>query len=351
MKNESKLPTLEMCQERLHVLDELSYRDMTDILEMPYLTGKSRTCQLNNLRSRFSFEKTGTKYIILAIYDDIIPLEAKNTYKSMIKIALMYYLKTVYGHEETLPASVWFTRLGMYNGSYLFYRKNPGQLYSQMTCLEGNENDRKKMFVVNRYQFHKYVDEYFHQIFKDCLKNLQDEKILNFYDCLMIYDGAQIEECLLDGGTHTVPNKRMADTEEEKTILDIEKSVLEQMLTNDKCKTYQYLKVKGSKYVKGYQKECDKQFKELFGFEEDSHAFYTHEIRIVFSDTYLDMQIDREMATLTRTNLNDKLLTWCYNKAQTYFDYLKRNHKYHEETVQYYSLSVQHELADRCIKL
>jgi len=35
MKNESELPTLEMCQERLHVLDELSYRDMTDILEIP----------------------------------------------------------------------------------------------------------------------------------------------------------------------------------------------------------------------------------------------------------------------------------------------------------------------------
>ena len=52
MKNEDKLPSIEVCQERLHDLDEFSYGELTDLLDdMPYVKGgKSRIRQMENIK-------------------------------------------------------------------------------------------------------------------------------------------------------------------------------------------------------------------------------------------------------------------------------------------------------------
>lgn len=360
MKNEDKLPSIEVCQERLHDLDEFSYGELTDLLDdMPYVKGgKSRIRQMENIKkSRFMWEKTGhgrnTKYIILEVYDNPIPIETQNTYKSFIKILLMSYLKTIEGHTKTMPASMWFAQLGMYNNSYLTYRKNPDLLYKEMSTLKGIGSERENMFNVNRYHFDRYLGEYYHQVLRDALDDLQDESILNYYPQIMIYDGTQVNEKVdesFGGYWHTVPYKRVAEVDEEARILDVEKSVLEELLKDEKLKTYRWLKLKKPKLVKTYEKMCDEKFREIFEYDNPD-AMYTREIKIVFSDTYLDLQIEREMVNFQRAGLNDKLFSWSAKKAQSYLEYMKRNSQYYMDALRYYSLPVQQELADKCIKI
>ena len=63
-------------EEKLQILvdnqSELSYRELTNFLELPYLRGYSKDKQLNELSKICKIEKDKTKYKITEIYDEII---------------------------------------------------------------------------------------------------------------------------------------------------------------------------------------------------------------------------------------------------------------------------------------
>ena len=63
-------------EEKLKILvdnqSELSYRELTNFLELPYLRGYSKDKQLNELSKICKIEKNKTKYKITEIYDEII---------------------------------------------------------------------------------------------------------------------------------------------------------------------------------------------------------------------------------------------------------------------------------------
>lgn len=63
-------------EEKLQMLvdnqSELSYRELTNFLELPYLRGYSKDKQLNELSKICKIEKNKTKYKITEIYDEII---------------------------------------------------------------------------------------------------------------------------------------------------------------------------------------------------------------------------------------------------------------------------------------
>lgn len=63
-------------EEKLQILvdnqSELSYRELTNFLELPYLRGNSKDKQLSELSKICKIEKDKTKYKITEIYDEII---------------------------------------------------------------------------------------------------------------------------------------------------------------------------------------------------------------------------------------------------------------------------------------
>lgn len=63
-------------EEKLQILvdnqSELSYRELTNFLELPYLRGNSKDEQLSELSKICKIEKDKTKYKITEIYDEII---------------------------------------------------------------------------------------------------------------------------------------------------------------------------------------------------------------------------------------------------------------------------------------
>ena len=63
-------------EEKLQILvdnqSELSYRELTNFLELPYLRGNSKDKQLSELSKICNIEKDKTKYKITEIYDEII---------------------------------------------------------------------------------------------------------------------------------------------------------------------------------------------------------------------------------------------------------------------------------------
>jgi len=346
--------TMEMINKCIHEDTIYTYKQFRKFWGFPEATGNSKPAQLRQLSRCFYFEKVSRgKYLILEIYDHVQP-DLKG-YTALINILLMRYLKTLDRYTETLSTSMWFDRLGMYNHEYLTYRKYPHLLYDKMTTLEGMGSYRKDMFAVNRNHFCNRVEQYYKQVFKESLEDLHDKKILNYYERVMIYDGTMIREKVSDGSggyyMHSVPNRRAANITEERAILDIEKSVLDELLKDEDVKSFSYLRFRYPKLVKKYNSECGKRFLDIFGYEENSGAFYTHEYEIVFSDTYLDDQIDEEIANLKMSDLNNKLLNWCNNNAQTHLDYLTRHSEYNKESLKYYRVPVQNELADKCIKI
>lgn len=78
-----------------YINQTLSYKQLTDILEIKYYKGDSKQRQLNEIQQYYELEKIKTKYHIISKHDTPIPLvdNRQSIYYDDLEIIILYALK------------------------------------------------------------------------------------------------------------------------------------------------------------------------------------------------------------------------------------------------------------------
>lgn len=334
--------TIEFLKKHLEYEVPYSYKNITDRLGLPY-KGTSKTSkdsQFKQLSRGLRYEKRDKKYYIVEIYDEFEPEEIRSVWSSLIKIQLMCYLRNHEGYSATHSLNLWYEILGFVNNHYREYGREPEKLFAIMTTLPGMGSYKRTIFDNN---FNIFRQEWgrnrFHQIFYRALNDLKKKRILDYQEDIIIYDGMIRNE---------EPVCHIATDQEHKAILDIEKSTLNDMGK----KSYDEIRFRDD-LRKKYYDQCNDKFSKWF---VEEHGFikpytrYGRETKVVYSPRYMDQAIDEE-----KKYFNDKIYEHVNNRIDTMADKaetFKLDDSYRKDKRYVsYRRDVQHELADKCIKI
>ena len=155
---------------------ELTYKQITEVLELEYKRGNAKTSQLNDIQQYYKLEKCKTKYLIVEKYKHKIPKQdnRKSLYYDDLSILILYAL-----HNDK-RCDTWSIKQALYitkltNDSYELGRQN-----IRLTA-EALESD--KGYV---YDFYNVIYDKYKSIFETTLNRMQNMKLLQYNTCMMI---------------------------------------------------------------------------------------------------------------------------------------------------------------------
>lgn len=342
MRNDDKLPSMEIIQERIHEGDTIkNYKVMCELLEIPVLGGRGRNYQIEYLKRCFSYEREGHSYIITQVFDEVEPVEkalrSDAVYQRVIEIILLEYLRSRRGKSCIHTYREWFRILGMVNDRYSHDVNQTDIKHVEIrnpVILATGSKQGKTAAEINRlainYNYNAFFSRttgYFSSVLKRIFTSLQNNRhIIFFSKKYIIYDGH---------------DQHIAENEELKQVIDAYQEAMETVGIKEEYQIFQRSQVN----VKRFYSSVNAHLRRKLHFQYE-HSGVFPAIEVVYGDNkYLDQQIEYSYEKLqevldARSELNCKCYEWCNKNALTYYNRLSGDLK------DWYSLDAQRDMAD-----
>ena len=212
MDDGSVLVTPTLSEYNVDVLEigkKYSYKQLCELLSMKYTTGEAKTKQLSQLSHYIKYTKQGTKYLIEAIHNPPLPIQAQfpsySKYVNEMVDMMLVYLFNKQSEEVILNFNELYEICGLVNKKYLFYFKQKNLLAEQNHLNSKDIDD----FYFTSASFAK-------SLIKSTLNAMSARKIIKYY----VYYDIVIAQGQLS------PLHKKADDDDLKEILLLERDAL-----------------------------------------------------------------------------------------------------------------------------
>ena len=333
--------TLQDVREHFQTGSTFTYKNFTDIMEIPYYSGGSgKEAQIKLLRRCANIDKSGRYYTIIEFYDEMRPAERRRRsdaiYEPLIETILMSQLADQENHSCIHTAKQWFELLGMVNHNYLQDANLPKKRRDEIALTRfafATDELVEKYALYNYDKFFERTSHKFRQTLIDSLQGISNDGRLSYNDhCFMTYEYKDVLSDLTGRwGTELIP--RRSTEEEINFVRQIRDEILTDMGYEDKFSLYK----SGRASLYKYYRECNARITEKFPVES-----IVEEIEITYFYPKSDAAYDI-WAKNARQELNNTCLQWAMSNAENLNQsrYKKRE----------YDLDMQKELSNFYIKL
>lgn len=160
-----------------YIGDDLTYKQITDILTIKYATSNSKEKQLNTIKRYYELDTTKTKIRIVQKYKEPLPVEdnRQSIYYDDLETLILYALyndKEKYNTWSTKKA-LWVTCL--INSNYIAGKRDIA------LTAEATETDKDYL-----YDFYNYANSELKRIFETALNRMQNKKLIQYNTCIMV---------------------------------------------------------------------------------------------------------------------------------------------------------------------
>lgn len=216
----------------LKVLDdyigtEVTYKKLTELLNMKYYKGDSKTRQLNEIQQYYRLEKNKTKYTIVEKYEEVIPIvdHRQSVYYDDLETTILYALKKSENTHNIWSVTEALIVTSLVNDNYRIGRKDI-ELTSNALNIDTN--------YLN--SFYQSTHSRFKGVFESSLKRMQNKKLIDYRETTYICK-KQISIIKNEFGIPKIDDAGKiqynanivhceAETEEREFILKVQKNVL-----------------------------------------------------------------------------------------------------------------------------
>jgi len=292
-----------------------NYKEMCKILNEQICDGNSKKAQLKEWERYFLWEKKGQKFIILDIYDEILPKkdgrENKNIYVQYIEVILMKILskqKNDNGIFYITVNQLW-KLLGMINNNY----KN-----ISVDKLNNKISDYNvTSFDVNK--FYQRCNQKLREILFSSLNKLQNRALIK-YEIEIVIVSTDTKGKLIYEAANDVQKKRILKAE-RKALLDM----------GLESKRHVYAKFKEAEFYD----RLNAYLYEWYGWDYVYNRIkFIYNKKDILDTVYADeakLKNEYDKVKLQRISLNDKIMDALYKNAQVM---VENRHKKAEEEYQ-----------------
>lgn len=231
---------------KLKLGDCINYKTLCELLNQPTYTGNQKKSQLKEFKRFFDYEKSGTKFIILEIYNK--PLSKRHNYPAnalyikYIECILLKFLSTQPGYEVNIFSQDLWLQLGMINDDFIklqFKQDNLVELDEDMNYFEIND-------------FYKRCKQKFSKIAKDSLESLQNRCLIKYQSIHLV---RHINSNILEKAT--VIEEKYILKAERQALLSLRLEKKSQIYLKNKSRSFYDLRDNNIKNLTG---EIDKVF-------------------------------------------------------------------------------------------
>lgn len=261
-----------------------NYKELCNLLNIPILSGGNmKQSQIKQLKCYMDFDKSGQKFIVTDIFDtpltvnDQRKLGNNSIYVKYIEVILLQYLSKQNGFTSTLNKVDWWKLLGFINDKYKnIPDKDLELLDPTVTPFE------IKMF-------YQRCNTKLERILFSALNNLKNRKLIMYeLQTVITYKNNKNGEA----------NSFIADDDDKKRILEVERFVLKKELKLDNMFQV-YWSNKQSSYYKRVQ--------ELLESYYDWTGYYK-QIKIIYVKKDVIEELSDIELKLQQTQLNGKIV-------------------------------------------
>lgn len=166
----------------VHKLDDLigretTYKQITDILTIKYVSGNSKEKQLNTIKRYYELDTTKAKIKIVKKYDEPLAIEdnRQSAYYDDLETLILYAL-----HNDKSSYNTWSVKKALLvtcltNNNYIAGRRN---LNLTAEALEVNKD--------YLYNFYNYSNNELKRIFETSLNRMQNKKLIQYNTCTIV---------------------------------------------------------------------------------------------------------------------------------------------------------------------
>lgn len=312
-----------------------NYNELTELLELPTKTGKSKQLQLQDLERFFSYEKQGQKFVITDVYAS--PLEKIDRRINPDNEILTTYIESILllefwdngSYSFSMTKKDFWKKLGMINQYYSNYDKN-------LSIIQAENYKVKPWMLKNFYSRSRTIID---NKTKSALTRLSKRKLIMWEEVLY--------KCSAKDGKHY----EVTNAKEKAMILACQKKVLN--LLN--CKSIDDVNCNKDKNIDYnlYKKMLDKEL-----YEQLNIKYIYKRYKVICNREYLKQGLKENYDTLMHY-VNDKIVSIvdddadrvqerytdcrCYAEVQKYLSnkLLRLDDKLQGE---FYSLELEEEL-------
>lgn len=228
MNDEQTILNIDRLQD--YIGQMISYKQITDILEIKYYRGNSKDRQLKVIEHYYNIEKTGRKYLIIEKYDDPIPLvdNRQGKYYDDLEVIILYALQNTETYNNVWSATEALIVTSLVNSNYRIGKKD-----IRLTA------DALEVDIDYLNTFYLSTHKRFKKVFEQALKRMRDKRLIDYKEITMLYKrvvNIQMNEMYIpiidDNGNIQYKTDRIhieATQQERQFILKTEKQVLKGM--------------------------------------------------------------------------------------------------------------------------
>jgi hypothetical protein len=286
-----------------------NYKQLCQLLDLPILSGgNAKQAQIKNLKCYMDFEKSGQKFIITDIFDtpltinDQRKLGNNSIYVKYIEVILLQYLSKQNGFTSTLNKVDWWRLLGFINEKY---KNTPDK---ELETLDSSITP----FEIK--MFYQRCNTKLERILFSALNNLKNRK-------LIIYE---LQTVITYKNINGEIKSFVADDDEKKKILEIERYVLKKELKLENMFQV-YWSNKQATYYKRVQELLEYYYK---------WSGYYKQIKIIYVKKDVIEELSDIELRFQQTQLNGKIVDALntnsinsYNKKMIEFNNNEENYK------------------------
>ena len=260
-----------------------NYKELCNLLNIPILSGGNmKQSQIKQLKCYMDFDKSGQKFIITDIFDtpltvnDQRKLGNNSIYVKYIEVILLQYLSKQNGFTSTLNKVDWWKLLGFINDKY----KNVPD--KDLELLDPTVTP----FEIK--MFYQRCNTKLERILFSALNNLKNRKLIMY----------ELQTVITYKNKNGEANSFIADDDDKKRILEVERFVLKKELKLDNMFQV-YWSNKQSSYYKRVQ-ELLKSYYDWTG--------YYKQIKIIYVKKDVIEELSDIELKLQQTQLNGKIV-------------------------------------------
>lgn len=160
-----------------YIKQELSYKQLTDILQIKYCKGNSKKRQLNEIACYYDIEKYGTKYAILEKYNNpaLYINNRYSPYYNDLEVLILYILNNTNKKSITLSITNAITSTNFVNDNYTIGIRD---IEATADAIEVDTQYLNNFYDSTRKRFKR--------IFENALDKMQDARLIDYNKIKMI---------------------------------------------------------------------------------------------------------------------------------------------------------------------
>lgn len=292
--NNNKMLKLEIVKNNLSEGQIVSYKELCNLLDLPYFNGKQKQYQLKDLKRYFDFENINRKIKITEIYDSVLPKEPKANvlYVKYIECILLSMLAQSPDNKIYRTNNELYYQLGMANNMFV-------KCYNNYKLLVGDD-----ITYLDIRDFYDRCNKNLASILTSSFTSLKNRRLVDASKEYMI--GIKNKDGIIE--------YHEAKDYERTEILRIERETMLSYGAETEFQIYQNHK------QKKYFEDLDRIFKEEYNWDK---VFRTNKI-IYCRETAIKALSDDKIR-LKRLMLNEAIVNKFYRQSEALYKKEKDN--------------------------